>query len=328
MRSSLIAARNAAALGEVAAKLQESEIVDMGRGGPIRLGLAGLGVAASCAAAQAQPAPTFPAEMERTALVAWLRQETDIAPAQVVAVSASAVTAVLGAIETTEPRGVRLALRAEAIDPQVSGREGVLSWHMVVEVDCAGHRLRTGATTGYAGRNLLGEGREIRPGADTWSEPKAGSQLESVWRTACEPAFQRPLTATRVAAAAAMPAAARSPQPPQLRAMMVQSLGPPAQAAPAPVSAPKPEVPAPRPRSTATVQIGAMSTHAAAAALLASFRARFTGAMHGLSTSVTPVSAGGRTVYRALVGGFARAADAGQFCAGMKASGVACLIRR
>src|SRR3546814_7273546 len=81
-----------------------------------------------------------------------------LSPAQVVAVSASAVTAVLGTIKTAEPKGLRMALRTEAIDPQVSAREGVLSWHMQVEVDCPGHKLRTGPTTGYAGRNLLGEG--------------------------------------------------------------------------------------------------------------------------------------------------------------------------
>jgi cell division protein FtsN len=75
------------------------------------------------------------------------------------------------------------------------------------------------------------------------------------------------------------------------------------------------------------VQIGAMATRAAADALLAGLRARFAATMHGLSTTVIPVTANGRTVYRALVTGFARAADAHQFCTGMKAGGVACLVR-
>ncbi|MDB5425391.1 MAG: hypothetical protein JWQ29_2807, partial [Phenylobacterium sp.] len=168
--------------------------MDMAGCGWIRRGLAGVSLAALCGPGRAEPAPAFPAALDRAGLVAWLRRETDITPVQVVAVSASAVTAVLGTIQTPDPKVLKVALRAEAIDPQVSAREAVLSWHVLVEVDCAAHRLRPGPTTGYAARNLLGEGREIRPGAEAWSEPPPGAQFESVWRAACEPAFQRPLT--------------------------------------------------------------------------------------------------------------------------------------
>ena len=90
---------------------------------------------------------------------------------------------------------------------------------------------------------------------------------------------------------------------------------------------PKTENPPPARASSATVQIGAMATRPAAEALLASLRTRFASAMNGLSTTVNPATVGGKTVYRALITGFARAADANQFCGDMKASGVACLVR-
>ena len=297
-------------------------------GGAVGAGLVML--ATGGARAQDQPPAAFPIAMDRQDLVGWLRRETDITPAQVVAVSPSAVTAVLGAIETASPRGVRMALRAEAIDAQVSDREGALSWHMVVEADCEGHRLRQGETTGYAGRNLLGDGRKIRPASDTWSQPPAGSQLENVWRAACEPDFQRPLSTPRKVAAAR----SVTPAPLRLRPLLIQDIHPPPTAPVAKVERPLPPVRTmaigndpETPRSTAAVQLGALATSAAAEAMLASLRTGYVGAMQGLSTRVAPASVGGRTVYRALVTGFTRAVDARQFCAGLKTGGVACFVR-
>ncbi len=296
-----------------------------------------LALIAGLAGAQTPQTPAFPVTTDRQDLVGWLRRETDITPAQVVAVSPSAVTAVLGAIDTASPRGMRMALRAEAIDAEVSAREGMLSWHMVVEADCEGHRLRLGETTGYVGRNLLGEGRRIRPGSETWTAPPAGAQLESVWRAACEPDFQRPLVTTRALSA---PRAA-SPSL-QLRPMLIQDLRTPvtrSASKPDPVVAPSPAsappivrmtavvTPPDPPRAGATVQLGAMATRGAAEAMLAGLRTNLVGAMHGLSTRVSPAGVGGRTVYRALVTGFARSVDAQQFCAGLKTDGVACFVR-
>lgn len=300
--------------------------------------LAGAGLvllAAGGACAQGQALATFPMAMDRQDLIAWLRLETDITPAQVVAVSPSAVTAVLGAIETTNPRGLRMALRAEAIDAQVSAREDALSWHMVVEADCEGHRLRQGETTGYSGRNLLGDGRKIRPATDSWSEPPTGSQLDNVWRAACEPEFQRPLSApreiaaTRVAPPAPIPMPIPMPLP--LRPMLILDVHAPATSmidpAPPPVRAMAAASEPKALRSVATVQLGAMATRAAAEAMLANVKPSLVGAIHGLSTHVAPASVAGRTVHRALVTGFERTVDAKQFCAGLKTSGVACFVR-
>ena len=293
----------------------------------IRTILAGVALAGPAASVHAEPPATFPAAVDRAGLTTWLRQETDIAPSQVVAVSPSAVTAVLGTIETISPKGVRMALRAEAIDPQVSDREGVLSWHMQVEADCAGRKLRQGPTMGYAGRNLLGEGRQIRPGTEAWSTPPPGAQLESIWRAACEADFQRPLAAPRSlsTAQAAAPAAATTPPLP-LRPMLVQDARPWTSATP-PTRAMAAVTEAPAPQSKAAVQLGAMATPAAAEALLTDLKTRFVGAMHGLSTRVTPARVGDRTLYRALVTGFSRDVDAAQFCVGLKTSGVACFVR-
>jgi cell division septation protein DedD len=79
--------------------------------------------------------------------------------------------------------------------------------------------------------------------------------------------------------------------------------------------------------SVLAVQLGAMATRAAAEALLTELKARSLVAMHGLSTGVTPATVGGRTLYRALVTGFSRDMDANRFCAGLKASGIACFVR-
>jgi hypothetical protein len=81
------------------------------------------------------------------------------------------------------------------------------------------------------------------------------------------------------------------------------------------------------PRSSAAVQLGAMSTRAAAEAMIDGLRTRFAGAMRDRGTSVTPASVGGRTIYRALVTGFSGTADASRFCAGLKAGGAPCFVR-
>jgi cell division septation protein DedD len=241
-----------------------------------------------------------------------------------------------------------MALRAEAIDPAVSDREGVLSWHMLVEVDCPGRKVRQGPTTGYEGRNLLGEGRQIRPGSEAWVAPPPGSQLENVLRAACDTGFQRPLAPPRSVsiAQATTPAAATTP-PLALRPMLVSGVhssptaataAPKAARPPPPPTAPRPSAAptframaavtdAPALRSALAVQLAAMATRAAAEAVLTELKARSVGALQGLSTSVTPASVGGRTLYRALVSGFSRDADASRFCAGLKASGVACFVR-
>jgi hypothetical protein len=318
--------------------------MDMAACGRIAGMLAGAVLAALCAPARAEPPAGFPAAVDRAGLMAWLKLETDIAPGQVLAISPSSVTAVLGTIETTAPHGVRMALRAEAIDPKVSDREGVLSWHMLVEVDCPGRKVRQGPTTGYVGRNLLGEGRQIRPGSEAWVPPPPGSQLENVWRAACEAGFQRPLAPPRSfsIAQAATPAVAATATPLALRPMLAN--GTPSSAAVAVTKAATPTPPprpnaapvframaavtdGPAPRSALAVQLGAMATRAAAEALLTELKARSVGVMHGLSTDVRPASVGGRTLYRALVTGFSRDVDANRFCAGLKASGVACFVR-
>lgn len=278
--------------------------------------LAATVLAALCGPARAEPPAAFPATVDRAGLTTWLRRETDITPPQVIAVSPSAVTAVLGTIETRAPDDVRMALRAEAIDPKVSDREGVLSWHMLVEVDCPGHKLRLGPTTGYVRRNLLGAGREIRPGSEAWVAPPVGAQLENVWRAACEAGFQRPLAPPRSFSIvqASTPAAANTPPEATV-------------SAPGRAMAAVTVTEAPAPHSAAAVQLGALATRAAAEAVLTDLQGRFADAMRGLSTAVAPASVRGRTLYRALVTGFSQDVDANRFCVGLKAGGVACFVR-
>ncbi len=115
------------------------------------------------------------------------------------------------------------------------------------------------------------------------------------------------------AAAAAPPAKAPAAPPP------------PAPVAAAP--APKTVTPAPAAGGAAAVQIGAFSSAALAekgwndAARLAP------GMAAGKGKSVQAIEAGGRTVYRTAVTGFASRADAAAFCTALKAGGKDCFVR-
>src|SRR5207244_4198405 len=145
-----------------------------------------------------------------------------------------AVTAVISVYPTADPKGARVVVRAEAVSAEAQAREGVLSWHVSVSADCAGRKVRLGETTGYEARNLIGQGRAIRPAETEWRTPQGGTPLDSIWRLACDRGFQRPLAPT--AETVAMPRRAIDSEPAAGPMKVVTAAPPP----PVVMAAPRP----------------------------------------------------------------------------------------
>jgi hypothetical protein len=282
------------------------------------------GLAVSAAAAEA---PGFPKALDGEPLLSWLKSETDILPSQVVAISPSAVSAVVSTYP--ESYGSRVVVRAEALTPEAQAREGVLSWHVSVNADCARRKVKLGETTGYPERNLLGGGRAIRAAEADWRTPQPRTALDNVWRVACDKTFRRPFqedAPAKAAEAARPPASPAEPKPaaPKAAPPKPQPKPEPKPAAPAAV-APKPAPPA-RPRagrSGAVVQISASDSEAAAHADIA----RIFEKLGGRGTRVEKATVKGRVVYRAVITGFDSTSEAARFCETLKAGGQNCFAR-
>ncbi|HEY0646807.1 SPOR domain-containing protein, partial [Phenylobacterium sp.] len=80
---------------------------------------------------------------------------------------------------------------------------------------------------------------------------------------------------------------------------------------------------APRRTGALVAQVGASPSDADARGLLAALGS----SVGGRETWVEKAAVGGRTWYRAVVGGFADAGEASGFCAGLKAAGRDCFVR-
>lgn len=267
--------------------------------GSVAGAMAWVGVAA------AQESPAFPASLDREPLLFWMQRETDILPERVVAVTPQALTSIVSTFPASAGQPPRVIIRAEALNAETFARTGSLSWHVSLSADCTGQRVRLGETTGYPQRNLLGERRQLREAETEWRPPGRGTALESAWRAACEADFKGPFGARSVRVAQeAAPAAASAPEPSK--------------------AAPKPAAPASAARAGALVaQVGASPSDADARSLIAGLGSR----LGGREAWVEKADVGGRTWYRAVVGGFATSSDANDFCAGLKAAGRGCFVR-
>lgn len=307
--------------------------------------MAGMVVAMAAGDGLAQGAPSFPASLEREPLLSWLQRETDIQADRVVAVTPQALTAVVSTFPAGGGQGPRVVIRAEALNGETYARTGALSWHVSLSADCTGHRVKLGETTGYPGRNLLGERRVLRPAENDWRQPEAGTALDNAWRAACDATFRGPFDtgAPRPAASdaplvTAPPVPRPAPVAPTEAKTIAAKPDGPSMLAPAPrpapatrpaPSAPRPS-PAPKPAAAAasppvsggavSVQVGSFPDQASANAALGRLG---DGRPHRVESAVVA----GRTWYRAVVAGFASAADAGRYCDARKARGDACMVR-
>lgn len=305
---------------------------------------------AGYALAQAPAAAQFPESLDRETLLLWMKRETDITAAQVVAVTPPAITALVSTFPAGAGQGPRIVIRAEALNADTYGRTGALSWHVSLNADCANRRLKMGETTGYTERNLLGERRILRPADSVWRAPDPGTALENAWRAACEEGFHgplsdnmaistagsddpyrksRPVTAESQGAPASEPppARVRTPPPkhsPKPGAVVVKGILP-AGATPAvkPQPAPKAAPSKVKSNGPAIAQLGSYATDGQARAVLAKVKPRLGGRGARVETAVVA----GRSWSRALITGFANSDEAERFCAKLRPSGQPCMAR-
>jgi len=304
------------------------------------LGLVAIVTAWTSAPANAQPPITYPPSRSLSDLAAWLQRDTPLAPSQIVDVSPQALTAVTSASPMGETRGFLANISSEAVDPEMLAHDGIASWSIPVEIDCDRRSVRLGTMTGYHSRDLKTDPRIVREADTGWVTPTPTAPLGSVIRALCDRDFRRPLMG-RIKASAPAPApeparparpavVAKADPPPLALRPALHPNPPPAPAESAKAKPSKPSAPAaPTPAAGAiAVQIGASPSLPDIQGLLARFKKKFSGELGGLSTSVATVQVNGKTVNRALVAGFASAAQANAFCKTLSAAGQACFIRR
>lgn len=295
------------------------------RGGRLAAGAAGIWLAGA-SVAPAQNAVSFPATLERDAILTWLSRETDITPERVIAVTPQALTSVVSTFPAGPGAEPRVVIRAEALNAETYTRTGTLSWHVSMSADCKGRRVRLGDTTGYQDRNLLGDRKPLRAAETEWRAPGAGTALDAAWRSVCEKDFKGPfqgaaLTVAKADSGVAPPATAPAPVVP-----MPTAAKPPAP--PATAAAPAKVAPAPAKSAAAkpggvVVQVGSSPSEADAKAILAALKPR----LNGRKAWVETADVNGKTWRRAVVGGFADGAEAARFCADLRAAGRNCFVR-
>ncbi len=300
------------------------------------------------AAASAEPLnATYPPSRALPDIARWLGSDTPLQLSQVVDVGPSAVTAVTSATPTGSPRGFKANISAEALDPAIGRQEEIVSWTIPVDVDCEKRQVRLGDMTGYPSRDLHSAPRIVRASDNTWVTPSPNAPLGAVLRALCDRDFRRPFSSgAKVASKPAeppKPAKTTGPppvvlteSPPTAPQPLSSAVTRTAKAAPAPASAPAAtHAPAAAAAakvghgaSAAAVQVGASPSQDDAKGLLARVQKKFPEALAGFKTEVQTAQVEGKTVYRAVISGFAGQGDAIALCDQLKAAGQACFVRR
>jgi len=318
--------------------------------------------------AAAQTGASYPKSRALNDVAAWITSDTPLQLSQVVDVGPSAVTAVTSSQPTGDPRGFIVSIASEAVDPSIGKQEDILSWKIPVEIDCEHRAVRLGDMTGYPSRDLKSAPRVVRQADSAWVQPSLNAPLGAVLKAMCDRDFKRPFASgTKIASAKAPEPKARK-EPPEGPPPQVVALHPPTKpqpltsavadnATPAPAEKPargkaakppppvetapaKPEAgatPTPAPKaaraighgnSPYAVQVGASPSQDDAKGLIGRVQKKFAGEVSGLKTDVVAATVDGKTVYRALISGFAGAGDANALCEQLKAAGQACFVRK
>jgi hypothetical protein len=259
-------------------------------------------VGLACVTIAGAAPPSYPASLSRPDVTAWLQRETDIDPQQVVAVSKAAVMAIASTSLAGGPKDLRVAVRFEGLDPAAVAGGHPLSWSAMVELDCTSGRVRLGQTIGYAGRNLVGEAKVMRPADRDWITPSQGAPLEGAWRASCQPGFVRPLGGRgRTAVATGF-----APPPVPLHAA----------SAPAPAAAAG--------TWNGSVQVVSALSEAEARRALGRLRGQLA---PSLRLDVEKAVVAGKTRHRGVITGFGSSAQARSVCETLRSGGQACLVR-
>jgi cell division protein FtsN len=160
----------------------------------------------------------------------------------------------------------------------------------------------------------------VRPAPNTAPAPAKPQTIDAILKEA--PAKPTPRTSDEIIAeAAAKPAQTLAKPKPAPKTETVV-----AAAKPAPKVDAKPAIAAAK-SSGPMVQIGAFSTQALAEQSMNSVSAKIPGRVAGKTLKVEKAEVDGKTLNRALIGGFKSRADADSFCAELKAQGGVCSVR-
>jgi cell division protein FtsN len=322
-----------------------------------------VGVALAAGVVAVQPAwgqtvgVTYPKSRSLSDIAAWIVSDTPLQLPQIVDVGPSAVTAVTSAAPTGEPRGFLANIASEAIDPSIGKQEDILSWRIPVEIDCEHRAVRLGDMTGFPSRDLRSSPRVVR-GADTqWVAPSPNAPLGAVMKAMCDRDFKRPFASGTKVASAPKARSEPPPGPPPpvvalspptkgqpLTSAIAANSAHPAKAAPqkpnaeksdaAKSDSAKSEAAGPAPAAFAhgsspyAVQVGASPSQDDAKGLVGRVQKKFGGELSGFKTEVVTATVDGKTVYRALISGFAGPKDANGLCEQLKAHGQACFVRK
>jgi hypothetical protein len=198
--------------------------------------------------APAKMFPPVPASMTIAGLPAWLRANTDVPPASLVALVRGVVT-ILADPGERGATGLRanIVVRREALSDSGASAIGGRSELVRLEIDCNASQYRLTSRSVYPGNGLTGSAHVIAPTAPMVDVPP-NTDLAFLLRAVCDPAYQPPLTPYLASAPAAPPAVATQAPTPVAQ--------PPAPAAPPPALVVQQQAPrslAPMPQSPAPV---------------------------------------------------------------------------
>jgi hypothetical protein len=256
-----------------------------------------LGAACIAGTAAAMPEDTFPQGRTRADILGWLAGNSDLKPDSVVAMTDELVVAVAA---RQDGRGVagstRLTLREEVIDPAAAAVWGGRSIQLDLDLDCSRRRILLGVRRVYARPNLQGSALITR--SDTaWTEAPHDTVIEDVARFACG-------AQTPAQLAAAQPA-------PSVHAS----------AAEPPAAAPAARLP------DFAVEIASVASADLARDRWRALKARVPDLVGSRTFAVEPVSANGRTQFRALLLGFSSRDEAAALCKALRDQSLECVLR-
>jgi len=272
--------------------------------------LAILTAAAPVMAAELGDMPPFPTDRSDAAVFVWLSRNTSLPVGRSVVVQPDNVLVVL--TDTPDPAAPaqrRVSFRQEATHIDFVARTGGRSLEGDADIDCATGRTKARSVALYSGTDLRG-GQVALQGADPeWRAPFAGTASAIVVAEVCSQTT-------------APPAAASAPT-------YLPPVGPPPAPAPTPLPPIGPPPPAAEPPAQTgpfTAQIGAFGSRQAAEAYWAEVAAAFATQLGGRTAAITPVTAGGQTLWRVGVPDLPEN-TARTLCAALEAAQRGCFVR-
>ena len=290
--------------------------------------------------APAKTFPPLPTSMTVAELPGWLRANTDIPPAALVAL-VQGVGTIMADPGTAAASGRRtnVVVRREALSDRATEVIGGRSELVHLELDCNASQYRLTARSVYVGNSLSGPAHVTIPNT-TMADVPPNTDLAFLLRAVCNPAYQPPL-APYLASAPAAPAVAAQPvaqptatlaRPPALVAQQQPPQPPAPTARPAPVAATQTarasaaDRPPVAPTGKFVAQVSASASEALAHKLLSDLTRRVP-EVAGMRTSVDRVRVKDAILFRVSVDGFQTSSTAEAFCVRLRSASFPCWVR-